>query len=181
MDCSPPGSSVRGILQVRTLQWVATSFSTFALTVDKLNLEVPQPHPHKSWTWLVVFLFVCFSSGVSRPRDVLIGAGRLAPDDEGLVILTWLVTPNVFQMLNNPCLLCVCVCFNLIHPLENKKVYGCRSHFCGVRFLKSSVGWDLGTLQRCVGAFWLFSGQGAVELGKGISGQIRREISMCDY
>ena len=88
MDCSPPGSSVRGILQVRTLQWVATSFSTFALTVDKLNLEVPQPHPHKSWTWLVVFLFVCFSSGVSRPRDVLIGAGRLAPDDEGLVILT---------------------------------------------------------------------------------------------
>ena len=27
MDCSPPGSSVRGILQRRTLEWVAISFS----------------------------------------------------------------------------------------------------------------------------------------------------------
>ena len=27
MDCSPPGSSVRGVLQARTLQWVATSSS----------------------------------------------------------------------------------------------------------------------------------------------------------
>ena len=27
MDCSPPGSSVHGILQTRTLEWVAISFS----------------------------------------------------------------------------------------------------------------------------------------------------------
>ena len=27
MDYNPPGSSVRGILQVRTLEWVAISFS----------------------------------------------------------------------------------------------------------------------------------------------------------
>ena len=27
MDCSPPGSSVPGILQARTLEWVASSFS----------------------------------------------------------------------------------------------------------------------------------------------------------
>ena len=27
MDCSPPGSPVRGILQARTLEWVAISFS----------------------------------------------------------------------------------------------------------------------------------------------------------
>ena len=27
MDCSPPGSSVRGILQARNLEWVASSFS----------------------------------------------------------------------------------------------------------------------------------------------------------
>ena len=26
-DCSPPGSSVHGILQARTLEWVAISFS----------------------------------------------------------------------------------------------------------------------------------------------------------
>ena len=27
MDCGPPGSSVHGILQARTLEWVATSSS----------------------------------------------------------------------------------------------------------------------------------------------------------
>ena len=27
MDCIPPGSSVHGILQARTLEWVAISFS----------------------------------------------------------------------------------------------------------------------------------------------------------
>ena len=27
MDCSPPGSSIPGILQARTLEWVAISFS----------------------------------------------------------------------------------------------------------------------------------------------------------
>ena len=27
MDCSPPGSSIKGILQARTLQWVAIFFS----------------------------------------------------------------------------------------------------------------------------------------------------------
>ena len=27
IDCSPPGSSVHGILQARTLEWVAISFS----------------------------------------------------------------------------------------------------------------------------------------------------------
>ena len=26
MDCSPPGSSVHGVLQARTLEWVAISF-----------------------------------------------------------------------------------------------------------------------------------------------------------
>ena len=29
MDCNLPGSSVRGILQARILEWVATSFSNY--------------------------------------------------------------------------------------------------------------------------------------------------------
>ena len=29
IDCSPPGSSIHGILQARTQEWVAISFSTF--------------------------------------------------------------------------------------------------------------------------------------------------------
>ena len=33
MDCSPPGSSVYGILQVRVLEWVAISFSLANTTI----------------------------------------------------------------------------------------------------------------------------------------------------
>ena len=29
MDCSPPGSSVHGILQARALEWVAIAFSDY--------------------------------------------------------------------------------------------------------------------------------------------------------
>ena len=31
MDCSPPGSSVHGILQARILEWVAISFSNLKI------------------------------------------------------------------------------------------------------------------------------------------------------
>ena len=31
MDCSPPGFSIYGILQARTLEWVAISFSKYAI------------------------------------------------------------------------------------------------------------------------------------------------------
>ena len=39
IDCSPPGSSVHGILQARILEWVAISFSR----------ESSQP---RDWTWV---------------------------------------------------------------------------------------------------------------------------------
>ena len=32
MDCSPPGSSARGIFQARVLEWVATAFSKWNIT-----------------------------------------------------------------------------------------------------------------------------------------------------
>ena len=52
MDCSPPGSSVHGILQARILEWVAISFSRgssqprdrtwiSALQADALSSEPP--------------------------------------------------------------------------------------------------------------------------------------------
>ena len=31
MDCSPPGSSIHGILQARVLEWVAIAFSTYTI------------------------------------------------------------------------------------------------------------------------------------------------------
>ena len=38
MDCSPPGSSVCGILQARILEWVAFSFSGDIFLTQRLNL-----------------------------------------------------------------------------------------------------------------------------------------------
>ena len=36
MDCSPPGSSVRGILQARILEWVAISYSRHLLVLGTI-------------------------------------------------------------------------------------------------------------------------------------------------
>jgi len=36
MDCSPPGSSVHGILQARTLEWGAIAFSYSAIKNNKI-------------------------------------------------------------------------------------------------------------------------------------------------
>ena len=50
MDCSPPDSSVRGILQVRTLEWVAISFSNewkWKVKVKSLSRVRPSATP---WT-----------------------------------------------------------------------------------------------------------------------------------
>ena len=40
MDCSPPGSSVRGIVQARILEWVAISFSRRSPLSQRLNLHL---------------------------------------------------------------------------------------------------------------------------------------------
>ena len=43
MDCSPPGSSVHGISQVRVLEWVAISFSKnviHVLTLEFVNVTL---------------------------------------------------------------------------------------------------------------------------------------------
>ena len=64
MDCSPPGSSVRGILQARTLEWVATSFSRGSSPLTDWTLVSciasgcftiwPTREAH-SQSWLLVF------------------------------------------------------------------------------------------------------------------------------
>ena len=37
IDCSPPGSSIHGIFQMRILEWVAIAFSDF---IDKRNINM---------------------------------------------------------------------------------------------------------------------------------------------
>ena len=66
MDCSPPGSSVHGILQARLLECVAISFSwesswprdhtqISALQVDSLPRESPTEPAASPWTGLTLF------------------------------------------------------------------------------------------------------------------------------
>ena len=40
MDCSPPGSSVHGILQERILEWVAIAFSRGIFQIQGSNLDL---------------------------------------------------------------------------------------------------------------------------------------------
>ena len=40
MDCSPPDSSVYGILQARTLEWVAISFSSVCIYTHQQKLYI---------------------------------------------------------------------------------------------------------------------------------------------
>ena len=37
VDCSPPGSSVHGILEARILKWVAISFANTAISTGKYH------------------------------------------------------------------------------------------------------------------------------------------------
>ena len=51
MDCIPPGSSVHGILQARTLEWVAISFSRGSCSEAEKDGDMKNP---SDCTWRVV-------------------------------------------------------------------------------------------------------------------------------
>ena len=53
MDCSPPGSSVHGILQARILDWIAISFSRGS-------------SPPRDWTWVSCTASRLFTSWATR-------------------------------------------------------------------------------------------------------------------
>ena len=86
VDCSPPGSSVHGILQARILEWVAISFS------------------------ILEWVAISFSRGSSRPRDwtrVSCIAGRrftlwatreLKAKYSSLTYKCWLVGEELLQL-----------------------------------------------------------------------------------
>ena len=57
MDCSPPGSSVHGILQARILEWVAIPFSrgifpTQGWNLGLLHFRQTSELPEKSWSFI---------------------------------------------------------------------------------------------------------------------------------
>ena len=56
MDCSPPGSSVHGILQARILEWVALSFSSgiFLTGIKTMSLALAGGFFTAAPTWEAV-------------------------------------------------------------------------------------------------------------------------------
>ena len=59
IDCSPPGSAIPGILQARTLEWVAISFSTGCLK-----------YPFPSFIFLNISINIC-SNKINLSTTVL--------------------------------------------------------------------------------------------------------------
>jgi len=66
MDCSPPGSSIHGILQARVLEWVAFAFSMTNLDSLLKSRDITLPaniHIVKTMTFPVV-MYGCESAKV---------------------------------------------------------------------------------------------------------------------
>ena len=68
MDCSPPGSSVHGILQARSLEWVAVSFSK-ACTIQILKYtnsctKHSHAHNHKSEIKTHINICICVNTDI---------------------------------------------------------------------------------------------------------------------
>ena len=49
MDCSPPGSSIHGILQARVLEWGAIAFSESVLVLSKFKSDSTYSELLSSW------------------------------------------------------------------------------------------------------------------------------------
>ena len=74
-DCSPPGSSVHGILQARTLEWVATPSSRGICPIQELNRgllhcrQILYCLSHQGSPRLLEWVADPFSRGSSQPRN----------------------------------------------------------------------------------------------------------------
>ena len=93
MDCSPPGSSIHGILQARTLEWVAVSFSNawkWKVKVKSLSRVQPSATP-----WPAVFQTPP-SIGFSKAR--VLAWGAIAFSEASLYIHNW----HIFSSLPPP-------------------------------------------------------------------------------
>ena len=90
MDCSPPGSSVRGLSQARILEWVAISFSISGLSLMSLltdwSLREKSDMVRLTWrTWPglgpCVFSFSPLHGRVLSGRWEERWGGRVAPGE----------------------------------------------------------------------------------------------------
>ena len=66
MDCSPPGSSVRGIFQARVLEWGSIAFSDEVLITAKIKFAKA---PRDFQTRILQWVAISSSRGSSRSSD----------------------------------------------------------------------------------------------------------------
>ena len=88
MDCSPPGSSVHGILQARILEWVAIPFSrgssqpsdrtqvSPALQADSLPSEPPGKTHQSEWSSSKSLQIINGGEGVEKREPFYIVGGK---------------------------------------------------------------------------------------------------------
>ena len=94
MDCSPPGSSIPGIFQARTLEWVAISFSGGDLLREHVKMKpLCSMYEISSDTFTKEILYYCdknFSLQLkidSRRKNSLIGLSEVGRErNEGLFL-----------------------------------------------------------------------------------------------
>ena len=81
MDCSPPGSSVHGILQARVLKWVAISFSNFIIEendnfgrdwLDGHQMYKPQRKSKADkWVFSKIKIFCASKDTIKKAKRIL--------------------------------------------------------------------------------------------------------------
>ena len=102
VDCSPPGFSIHGILQARTLEWVAISFSNawkWKVKVKSLRLSTWKLHSRVqllATPWTAVYQAPP-SMGFSR-QEYWSGVPLPSPKWRHNLVLLWTCLDNIFSI-----------------------------------------------------------------------------------
>ena len=119
MDCSPPGSSVHGILQARILEWAAISFPGGSswpkdwTRIFRLAGGFFATEPPRKSTRQVLLFFKHWNYSAWRDVSILLGLGRLKAESIQSLILVW--APSKAQKPLKTLLLLYIVIFHIVH------------------------------------------------------------------
>ena len=115
-DRSPPGSSVPGILQARTLEWAAMPFFLWTISLKKYLFI---------FIYFLFLLFLVLRAGpLGRPRGMGWGERLEGGLGWGAHVNPWLIHVNVWQ---KPLQYCKVIRLQLIKINENKCNYNLKN------------------------------------------------------
>ena len=103
MDCSPPGSPIPGILQARTLEWVAISFSNAWKWKVKVKLLSPTPSDPMDYNLPGSSIHGIFQARVLEWGAIALNKNlRMYYPNIFWDIWNWFLDLIKFNFLNNP-------------------------------------------------------------------------------